>query len=95
MKSFYLLRHQDLHDNTGTGVVAEGIIFDSGMCAMTWLTKFPTVTVFRRITDVQKIHGHGGRTEVIIEGKSKKFDDCVKEARLLKNQEKREEKDNE
>lgn len=93
MKVFYLLRYEDVHGNTGNGLVAEGIIFDSGMCAMTWLTEYPTVTVFRKITDVKKIHGHEGRTEVIVQGQSKKFDFCVEEARRIKNRRKRERKD--
>jgi len=87
MKTFYLLRHRDVHGNSGTGVVAEGIIFDSGMCAMTWLTEYKTVTVFDKITTVKKLHGHGTLTEVIIEDKSKKFDFCKQEARTIKTQE--------
>ena len=89
MKTFYLLRHEDVHDNTGHGVVAEGIIFDSGMCAMTWLTEHSTITVFPKITVVKKIHGHDGRTEVVIEGKHQKFNDCVEAARTKKSQEKK------
>lgn len=89
MKTFYLLRHEDVHDNTGEGVVAEGVIFDNGMCAMTWLSNVKTVTVFQKITEVKKIHGHGGRTEVIIEGKSDLFDECRAAARALRSHEKR------
>ena len=90
MKTFYLLRHEDLHNNSGVGVVAEGIIFDSGMCAMTWLTDHPTVTVFDKITTVKDLHGHGGKTEVVIEGKHLKFDYCIEAARTKKSQEKKE-----
>ena len=93
MKTFYLLRHKDVHDNTGIGVVAEGIIFDSGMCAMTWLSNHPTVTVFDKIVTVKKVHGHGGRTEVIIEEQDERFDDCKTEARLIKSKKKKDEKE--
>lgn len=68
MKTFYLLRHKDVHNNSGTGVVAEGVIFDNGLCAMTWLGEYTTVTTFPDITVVAKLHGHDGLTEVIIEG---------------------------
>lgn len=74
MKTFYLLRHNDVHGNSGIGVVAEGIIFDSGMCAMTWLSDIATVTTFRKVTDVEKLHGHDGKTQVIIEGNRKQKD---------------------
>lgn len=79
MKTFYLMRFEDVHGNSGTGVVAEGIIFDSGMCAMTWLSDIPTVTNFRRIQDVTKLHGHDGKSVVVIEGnrrQKKQFETC-------------------
>lgn len=87
MKTFYLLRHEDLHGHAGLGVVAEGIIFDSGMGAFTWLSDIPTITTFRRIQDVVKLHSHGGRTEIIIEGKRSQkaeFEKCKELAREKK-----------
>lgn len=92
MKTFYLLRHKDVHGNSGEGVVAEGVIFDNGMCAMTWLSNIQTVTIWKKITEVKKIHGHEGLTDVIIEGKSKKFDWCVEQAKLQRQREKQEKK---
>lgn len=79
MKKFYLMRSEDVHGNSGTGVVAEGIIFDNGMAAMTWLSDIPTVTNFRRIQDVAKLHGHEGKTIVIVEGnrrQAKQYEAC-------------------
>jgi hypothetical protein len=89
MKCFYLVRHVDVNGLSGTGVVAEGIIFDSKMCAMTWLTEYPTVTVFPNITVVKKLHGHEGATEVIIEGKSKKFEECKQKLLTERKKERR------
>lgn len=86
MKKFYLLRHEDEHENSGNGVVAEGIIFNSGMCAMTWLTPYSTITIFDKVTTVKKLHGHGGKTEVVIEGKHKRFEECKEIARQKKNE---------
>lgn len=85
MKTFYLLRHKDVHNNSGTGVVAEGVIFDNGLCAMTWLGEYTTVTTFPDITVVAKLHGHDGLTEVIIEGRAAtedKFKYCKQVARM-------------
>ena len=79
MKTFYLLRHEDVSGTSGAGVVAEGVIFDNGMVAMTWLSKFKTVTMFPDIRTVDKIHSHEGKTELIIEGRrghQTKFDRC-------------------
>lgn len=88
MKLFYLLRHEDVHGNSGTGVVAEGVIFDNGQAAMTWLTEISTVTIYAKIGDVKKLHSHEGRTEVVIENvkkDQKKFEMCREMAKLKKD----------
>jgi hypothetical protein len=85
MKRFYLLRHEDLHGHAGTGVVAEGVVFDDGSGAFTWLTPIKTVTTFWHIRDVKKLHGHEGRTEVIMEGRDKRFDWCVEQVKIKKD----------
>lgn len=88
MRKFYLLRHEDVHDNTGTGVVAEGTIYDNGLGSMTWLTDEPTLTCFvGGIRAVKRLHGHGGRTDVIIEGvkkDAKRFEACQDAVRSMK-----------
>lgn len=89
MKTFYLLRHEDVHGRSGIGVVAEGIIFDSGMAAMTWLSKHSTVTVFDKIKTVKDLHGHEGKTDVVVEGKDKRWEECRTEARRIKTDLKR------
>lgn len=85
MKSFYFLRHEDVNGHSGEGIVAEGVIFDSGAGALTWLTEFPTVTVFQAITDIMHLHGHEGKTEVVVEGSDDRFEDCREAARLKKS----------
>lgn len=69
MKNFYLLRHEDVHARSGVGIVAEGTIFDNGMVAMTWLSKWDTVTMFKNIRAVRDLHGHDGRTEIVVGGR--------------------------
>lgn len=87
MKKFYVLRHKDIHNNSGVGVVAEGIIFDVGGGAFTWLTEHRTVTVFDKITTIKKLHSHEGLTEIVIEGqrgKKELFDQCREMAHVRK-----------
>jgi hypothetical protein len=79
LKKFYLLRLEDVHSTSGTGVVAEGVIFGDGTGSYTGLTKHKTVTTFVKVKDVMDLHGHGGRTLMIIEGikkDSKRFEEC-------------------
>lgn len=89
MKTFYLLRNEDVHGHAGLGVVAEGVIFDDGGAVMTWLTKWKTTTTFENILAVHELHSHSGRTEVIVEGargKAKQFEFCKQQAKLKKKQ---------
>lgn len=85
MRKFYLNRHEDIHGNSGIGVVAEGILFDDGTGAFTWLTPMKTVTIFLKLSDVKKLHDHNGRTNLVLEG-SKNFEACQATARAMKVQ---------
>ena len=67
MKMFYLKRGEDESGVSGTGRVAQGFIFDNGKVAVTWLSEHPSVTVYDNIGEVTAIHGHGGKTEVVME----------------------------
>ena len=68
MKLFFLERKIDVSGTSGTGRVAEGIIFDDGKCALRWITKkAPSSTaLYDSIEDVKFIHGHGTATDVVI-----------------------------
>lgn len=66
MRAFRLVRDTDVSGISGTGVVAEGVEFSSGVVALTWLSEWPTSVVFhdRGMDSVEAIHGHGGATRV-------------------------------
>ena len=93
MKIFYLKRTEDESGVSGTGRIAQGFIFDNGKVALTWLSEHPSVTVYDSIGEVHAIHGHGGKTEVIMEpdykrafGEMKSFVDNFKLEDVLKTQ---------
>ena len=67
MKIFYLNRTEDESGVSGTGRVAQGFIFDNGKVCVTWLSEHPSVTVYDNIGEVRAIHGHQGKTEIIME----------------------------
>ena len=52
---------------SGTGRVAQGFIFDNGKVCVTWLSEHPSVTVYDNIGEVRAIHGHAGKTEIVME----------------------------
>ena len=66
MKTFVLHRHVDRSGISGTGVVAEGVIFSDGVCALRWLTKDPSTAVYSDIETLERIHGHNGDTDIIM-----------------------------
>lgn len=89
MKTFYLVRIEDVHGVSGTGVVAEGLIADNGMVAMFWLSETPTATVFQRVSDILKIHGHEGKTVLVMAGRkkdAKQFAACKDAVRARKSE---------
>lgn len=59
----------DVSGISGTGVVAEGVEFSSGVVALTWLSDWPTSVVFhdRGMASVEAIHGHSGATRIVFE----------------------------
>lgn len=66
MKTFYLKRVVDQSGISGTGIVAQGVIFDNGKCAMAWLTKHSSIAIYDNIKTLKAIHGHGGQTLIVV-----------------------------
>ena len=67
-KRFWLLRVNDVSGVSGTGVVAHGVIFENGQCAMSWLTQYSSIAIYSGIGTLKKIHEHNGATKLIFEG---------------------------
>jgi hypothetical protein len=67
MQKFYLQRIEDESGVSGTGRVAEGVIFANGWCALTWLTEYTCVANYKTIDDLIAVHGHGGKTRLVLE----------------------------
>lgn len=65
MRLFNLVRDEDESGVSGTGIVAQGVEFDNGKVAMSWLSHMQVVHVWDSITALSKTHGHGGKTKVV------------------------------
>jgi len=66
-KRFWLLRVRDCSGVSGEGVVAQGVIWETGKCTMSWLTNTNSIAVYDGIGTLMAIHGHKGATKVIYE----------------------------
>lgn len=71
MRTFQLIRTEDVTGLSGTGVVAEGVEFTDGTVVMRWLTApnaapgiQPTTVMHPNIENVEKLHAHNGSSEV-------------------------------
>jgi hypothetical protein len=65
MRRFELHRDVDETGVSGTGMVAQGVRFDDGRCAMRWLTDTASTACYDSALDVEVIHGHNGKTRVV------------------------------
>ena len=65
MKTFHLERTEDISGVSGTGIVAQGVVFDDGHAAMRWMTATSSTAIYTSVDDLVKIHGHGGSTRLV------------------------------
>lgn len=66
MRRFELHRDQDMSGVSGTGVVAEGLMFSDGTAVLKWLGEWCSVNYHARgMASVRHIHGHDGATRVV------------------------------
>lgn len=64
-RRFLLMRDVDVTGTSGTGEVAEGVMFRSGQVALTWLSPYTSVAVYANMEVVEHLHGHGGNTRIV------------------------------
>lgn len=63
-KRFVLRRDTDITGVSGTGIVAEGVMFSDATVAIRWRGSAASTVIWSRIEDAIAIHGHGGATVV-------------------------------
>jgi hypothetical protein len=71
VRVFRLLRIEDESGVSGTGWVAEGVIFSNGWVALLWLSETPSMGFYPSIDAVEAIHGHQGKTRIVLEPQAK------------------------
>ncbi|MGE3912877.1 MAG: hypothetical protein AB7K36_28440 [Chloroflexota bacterium] len=49
---------------SGTGIVAEGVLFSTDKVVLSWCSEYRSVTVFDTVADLETVHGHEGRTRI-------------------------------
>jgi hypothetical protein len=64
MKQFFLVRSKDLTGVSGTGIVAEGVVFSDGQAILKRLREPYSLGVYQSIKHLINVHGHEGNTKV-------------------------------
>jgi hypothetical protein len=66
MRTFRLERQVDVTGISGTGHVADGVLFeDDGTTVIHWRGAHPSTVVWPDISHAMAIHGHGGATKFV------------------------------
>jgi hypothetical protein len=64
MRRFVMIREQDISGVSGTGVVAEGVVYSNGVVGLTWLSHLSSHAFYHSFDVMEAIHGHGGATKI-------------------------------
>jgi hypothetical protein len=68
METFHLERDEDASGISGTGTVAEGVVFGDGTVALRWIAgQYRSTVLWESLEAVEKIHGHGGMTRIVFQ----------------------------
>jgi hypothetical protein len=67
MRTFKLVRKEDVSGVSGTGEVAEGVVFHDGQCILSWFGSYHSIEVHPNLDTLLSVHGHGGKTEVVFD----------------------------
>lgn len=61
-RRFQLVRAVDVTGVSGTGIVADGVLWPDGTVSVRWRGERPSVVFWERLDDAEAVHGHGGAT---------------------------------
>lgn len=64
-RRFHLLRAVDVTGASGTGRVADGVLWPDGTVSVRWRGDRPSTVAWDRLSDAEAVHGHGGATRIV------------------------------
>lgn len=62
---FHLQRTTDITGVSGTGRVADGVLWPDRTVSIRWRGDRPSTVFWDRLEDAEQVHGHGGATRII------------------------------
>ena len=64
-RRFHLYRRNDVTGVSGTGIVADGILWPDGTASLKWRGEDSSVVFWFSLASLVKVHGHDGATVVL------------------------------
>ncbi len=65
MRRFVMRRDEDVSGTSGTGDVAEGVVFSNGTVSLAWVSHLQSCAYYQSLDVLEKIHGHQGKTHIV------------------------------
>lgn len=65
MRTFLLVRDEDVSGVSGIGVVAEVVEFTTGKAVVAWQIPYYSIEVHDTLESVERIHGHDGKSRLV------------------------------
>ncbi len=65
MRTFQLHRDVDVTGVSGTGIVADGVVWPDGTASVRWRGDRQSVVHWDNAESIEAIHGHGGATRIV------------------------------
>lgn len=72
---FHLERDVDATGVSGTGRVADGVVWPDGTATMHWRGEQPSTVHWTELAHAKAVHGHGGQTRIVFDDSADKDDD--------------------
>ncbi|SFD13602.1 hypothetical protein [Streptomyces aidingensis] len=64
-RRFHLHRTVDVTGASGTGRVADGVMWPDGTVSIRWRGPRPSTVTWNNLADAEHVHGHGGHTTIV------------------------------
>lgn len=65
MRTFQVVREEDVSGVSGTGVIAEGVLFSNGKVVVNWISMHKIIEMADSVAEWQAVHGHEGKTKIV------------------------------
>jgi hypothetical protein len=65
VRRFELHRQTDVSGVSGTGIVADGVLWEDGSATIRWRGDRPSIVHWQDIEHAHSVHSHGGFTEFV------------------------------